>query len=250
MTTARRTRTIEQERAHRKARLVVTLRAFADAGFDEGAGGHVTARDPEDPDRFWINPFGRHFAHVRVEDLLLVDPEGTVVTGNGTVNPAGYAIHSRVHRARPDVVAAAHTHSVHGRAFAAFGRTLDPLNQDACAFYEDHEVFDEYGGVVLDWAEAERIAATLGQGKAIILRNHGLLTVGASVEEAAWWFLAMERCCQVQLLVEAAGGKPVLIGPAEARAARDVIGSPSIARLNFRPVREHVLATHPDLAGA
>jgi ribulose-5-phosphate 4-epimerase/fuculose-1-phosphate aldolase len=239
-------RTTEQEREHRKVNLVVALRAFGAAGFDEGAGGHITARDPGRPDHFWINPFGRHFGHVRVGDLLLVDHAGRVVEGNGRVNPAGYAIHSRIHLARPDVVAAAHTHSVYGRAFSTFGRRLEPLTQDACAFFDDHEVYDEYGGVVLEGEEGERIATTLGTGKAVILRNHGLLTVGGSVEEAAWWFLTMDRCCQVQLLVEAAGKAESIAAPA-AMAARDNIGTPAVARLNFRPVREHVLATQPDL---
>lgn len=240
-------RTTAEERDHRRLQLVVALRAFAQAGFDEGAGGHLTARDPGRPDHFWINPFGRHFGHVRVRDLLLVDHDGAVVEGEGKVNPAGYAIHSRIHRAHPDVVAVAHTHSVYGRAFSALGRLLEPLTQDACAFYEDHAVHDEYGGVVLDGDEGERIAATLAGHKAVILRNHGLLTAGGSVEEAAWWFLAMDRCCQVQLLVEAAAGKAEPIGPPAARAARDLIGSPAVARLNFRPVREHVLATCSDL---
>jgi ribulose-5-phosphate 4-epimerase/fuculose-1-phosphate aldolase len=242
----RKSRTTAEEREHRKHMLVVALRAFAQAKFDEGAGGHITARDPEHPDRFWINPFGRHFAHVKVGDLLLVDHEGEVLEGDGKVNPAGYAIHSRIHRARPDVVAAAHTHSVYGRAFSTLDRPLDPITQDACAFYEDHAVHADFGGVVLAGDEGTRIAETLGAHKAVILRNHGLLTVGGSVEEAAWWFLAMERCCQVQLLAEAAAGSPVLIDPETARATRDLMGSAGIARLNFRPVREHVLAASPD----
>jgi ribulose-5-phosphate 4-epimerase/fuculose-1-phosphate aldolase len=245
-TPARKVRTPGEEQEHRKHQLVVALRAFAQGGFDEGAGGHITARDPEHSDRFWINPFGRHFAHVKVGDLLLVDHDGEVLEGEGKVNPAGYAIHSRIHRARPDVVAAAHTHSVYGRAFSALGRPLDPLTQDACAFYEDHAVHAEFGGVVLAGDEGTRIAKTLAGHKAVILRNHGLLTVGGSVEEAAWWFLAMERCCQVQLLAEAAAGTPVPIDSETARATRDLMGSAGIARLNFRPVREHVLATSPD----
>jgi ribulose-5-phosphate 4-epimerase/fuculose-1-phosphate aldolase len=239
-------RSPEEERDHRKLRLVVALRAFAAAGFDEGAGGHITARDPIEPEHFWINPFGRHFGHVKVDDLLLVNHAGDIVSGRGRVNPAGYAIHSNIHRHRPEVTAAAHAHSTHGQAFATLGRLLDPLIQDACAFYEDHTLYEEYGGVVLEADEARRIAVTLGTAKAMILRNHGLLTVGSSVEEAAWWFLAMDRCCRVQLLAEAAG-EPKPIDPVTARATRDAIGTAGIARLNFRPVFEHIVATAPDL---
>jgi ribulose-5-phosphate 4-epimerase/fuculose-1-phosphate aldolase len=239
-------RTAEEERLHRQRRLAAALRLFADRGFDEGAGGHITARDPVRTDHFWVNPFGVHFGHVRVSDLLLVDHDGTVVEGEGKVNPAGYAIHSQLHAARPDVVAAAHTHSTYGRAWAALGRRLDPITQDACAFYERHEVFAEYTGVVLDLDEGKRIAQCLGDGYAVVLRNHGLLTVGGSVEEAAWWFVTMDRSCQVQLLAEAAGA-PHLIEPDAARAARAGIGTPGMARLNFRPLYADIVRRQPDL---
>jgi ribulose-5-phosphate 4-epimerase/fuculose-1-phosphate aldolase len=236
----------DPERLRRQQRLAATLRLFAELGYDEGAGGHMTARDPLRPDCFWINPFGMYFGHVRVADLLLVDAAGNVLEGSGRVNPAGFAIHAKVHEARPDVVSAVHTHSVHGRAFSTLGRLLDPLTQDACAFFEDHALFDDYTGVVLDEEEGRRIAKALGSAKGIILRNHGLLTVGGSVEEAGWWFVAMDRSCQVQLLAEAAG-TPVRIDEASARATREVIGSPEIARFNFKTMYAGILRRHPDL---
>lgn len=243
---ARPRRTPEQERLHRRQRLAAAVRIFADKGFDEGAGGHITARDTLRPDCFWVNPFGMSFRHVRVGDLLLVDHDGVVVEGSGRVNPAGFAIHSQIHAAHPHVVAAAHTHSTYGRAWSTLGRLLDPITQDACAFYDDHAVFDDYTGVVLDLDEGKRIAARLGGHKAVILRNHGLLTVGGSVEEAAWWFISMDRSCQVQMLAEAAG-RPLLIGPDGARAARDQIGSPALGRLNFRPLYAEAVRREPDL---
>jgi ribulose-5-phosphate 4-epimerase/fuculose-1-phosphate aldolase len=239
-------RTVEQEREHRKVMLTAALRLFARLQFDEGAGGHITVRDPEHPDRFWINPFGVHFGHVSTRGLLLVDGDGTVLEGAGRVNPAGFVIHSAVHAARPDVVAAAHAHSVYGRAWATLGRPLDPLTQDACAFYGDHAVFDEFSGVVLDHEEAKRIAARLAEHKAVILRNHGLLTVGTCVQEAAWWFVAMERCCQIQLLAEAAG-TPVPIDPEVARATAATMGTAAMARLNFRPLYADIVRSQPDL---
>src|SRR6185436_822666 len=197
--------TFAEERRHRKERLAAALRLFARYGFDEGVAGHVTVRDPEQPDHFWVNPFGMYFGHVRVSDLILVSHQGKVVEGRHPVNAAAFAIHSQVHAARPDVIAAAHSHSLHGKAWSALGRKLDPITQDACAFYDDHELFDDFTGVVLDVEEGKRIAHALGEKKAVILRNHGLLTVGHSVDEAAWWFITMERSCQVQLLADAAG---------------------------------------------
>ena len=114
------------ERLYRQQRLAAAFRLFARFGFDEGVAGHITARDPEDPDRFWVNPFGLHFGHISVSDLLLVDAEGDVVAGEGRLNGAAFAIHSQVHAARPDVVAAAHAHSLHGKAWSGLGRLLDP----------------------------------------------------------------------------------------------------------------------------
>ena len=237
---------IAAERQRRKGQLAATVRILARRGLDEGAGGHVTARDPEHPDRFWINAFGQPFSSVRVRDLLLVDHDGNVVEGNGRGNPAGYAIHSQIHAARPDVVSAVHTHSTYGRAWAAVGRGLDPITQDACAFFEDHAVHEEFPGVVLDRAEGKRIAGTLADGKAVILQNHGLLTVGRSVGEAAWWFVLMDKCCQIQLLAEAAGGaKPVSLE--SARGVAELMGTPAMGRFNFRPMYAEIVAAAPDL---
>src|SRR5437660_6140594 len=105
---------VEDERRHRKQRLAAAFRLFGQFGFDEGVAGHITARDPELLDHFWVNPFGMHFSQIRVSDLILVNSEGRVVEGNRMVNAAAFAIHSQVHEARPDVVAAAHAHSVYG----------------------------------------------------------------------------------------------------------------------------------------
>ena len=104
------------------------------------------------------------------------------------------------------MVAAAHAHSVHGKAWASLGRPLDPITQDACVFFEDHAVVSEGGGMVVveEWA-GKALARGLGPHKAAIHQNHGLFTVGQSVDEAAWWFITMERTCQAQLLAEAAG---------------------------------------------
>ncbi|MGH9065436.1 MAG: class II aldolase/adducin family protein, partial [Acidimicrobiales bacterium] len=175
------------ERLDRKQRLAAAFRLFARFGFSEGVTGHITARDPERLDHFWVNPFGMHFGLVKASDLILVNHRGEVVEGGRAVNAAAFAIHSQVHAARPDVVAAAHAHSLHGKAWSSLGRPLDPITQDACAFYGEHALFDDYTGVVLEAEEGKRLAHTLGDNKAVILRNHGLLTVGHSVDEAAWW---------------------------------------------------------------
>src|ERR1041384_585724 len=110
---------VEEERLHRKQRLAAAFRLFSRFGFDEGVAGHITARDPERTDHFWVNPFGMHFGHIRVSDLILVNDHGEVVEGDRLVNRAAYAIHSQVHAARPDVVAAAHAHSLYGKTLSS-----------------------------------------------------------------------------------------------------------------------------------
>ena len=236
----------EQERLHRKQQLAVAFRVFARFGFDEGVAGHITARDPERHDHFWVNPFGRHFALMRVSDLILVNDKGEVVEGNAFVNGAAFAIHSQVHAARPDVVAAAHSHSVYGKAFSSLGKLLDPLTQDSCIFYEDHDLFDDYTGVVLDLEEGKRIAHALGDTKALILRNHGLLTVGHSVEEAAFWFVAMDRTCQAQLLADAAGDT-VKIDAHNAAVTHQQVGSPIAGKFSFSGLYDLVVTQEPDV---
>ena len=241
-------RSVEDERAHRKEQLAVAFRLFARFGFDEGIAGHITARDPGDPERFWVNPFGMHFGLIKASDLICVDATGNVVEGDAEVNRAAFAIHSQVHAARPDVVAAAHSHSMHGKAFSALGKLLDPITQDACAFYEDHGLFDDYTGVVLDTEEGKRIGAALGDKKAVILRNHGLLTVGQSVEEAAYWFIAMDRSCHAQLLADAAG-QTVKIDHEQAQLTRRQVGGNVAGWFGFQPLCDLVLAEEPDLRG-
>jgi ribulose-5-phosphate 4-epimerase/fuculose-1-phosphate aldolase len=237
---------VEEERLHRKQRLAAAFRLFAQFGYDEGVAGHITARDPERLDHFWVNPFGVDFARIRVSDLVLVDDAGEIVEGKGMLNRAAYAIHSQVHRARPDVVAAAHSHSLYGKAWSTLGRRLDAITQDHCDFYDDHAVYDAYGGVVLGLDEGERIAEALGSTKAAILRNHGLLTVGQSVDEAAWWFVRMEQCCHVSLLAEAAG-TPVLIDDAAARQVYAEQGTHIAGWFTFQPLYERIVAAQPDL---
>lgn len=236
----------EERRLHRKQRLAAAYRLFGKFGFDEGVAGHITARDPEHIDHFWVNPMGMSFKQIKVSDLLLVNHDGKVVEGEGLLNGAAFTIHSHIHRARPDVVAAAHSHSIHGKAWSALGRKLDPITQDACAFYDDHVVLEDFTGVVLETGEGERIATGLGSNKACILQNHGLLTVGQSVEEAAWWFITMERSCQAQLLAEAAG-TPKLIDDENARKTCEVVGSSLAGWFSFQPLYNVIVAEQPDL---
>jgi ribulose-5-phosphate 4-epimerase/fuculose-1-phosphate aldolase len=231
----------DDERRERKHKLAAALRIFGRFGFDEGVAGHFTVRDPERTDHFWVNPFGRSFKQMRVSDLILVNHSGDIVEGEGLLNAAAFAIHSQIHKNLPHVTAAAHTHSLYGKTWSAMGKLLDPLTQDSCAFYNDHVLFDDFTGVVLDTSEGERIATALGTKKAAILQNHGLLTVGSTVEETAWWFITMERTCQSQLLADAAGD-PVKIRPEIAELTSKQVGNPQGGWFSFKPLYDVLMA--------
>lgn len=132
-------RTASSSRLYHKQHLAAAFRVFARQGFDEGVAGHISLRDPEHRDRFWINPLSKHFSQIRVSDLVLVDDEGRVLPGGAQlpINGPAFAIHSEIHKARPDLNAACHAHSVYGKAFSTFGRVIEPIYQDAIRFYDD-----------------------------------------------------------------------------------------------------------------
>jgi ribulose-5-phosphate 4-epimerase/fuculose-1-phosphate aldolase len=239
--------TVEEERTHRKARLAGAMRLFGRFGFSEGVAGHITARDPEHPELFWVNPFGMSFRHIRCSDLILVDHEGNVVYGDHPVNRAAFVIHSAIHQARPDVVAAAHAHSPYGKSFSSLGIPLAPLTQDSCIFYDDHTVISAQGGAVVFEVEAgKELAAAFPRGKAAIHQNHGLFTVGQTVDEAAFWFISMERSCQAQLMAMAAGD-PIEINDEYATYTAQQTGFPLAGWFSFQPLWEEISRSEPDL---
>ena len=242
---------VEEERAHRKAKLAAAFRMFSKAGLDEGVAGHVTVRDPEFPDSYWVNPFGMHFSMVKSSDLVRVDHEGNVVEGERAVNGAAVAIHCAVHAARPDVVAAAHAHGPYGKTLSSLDMTIEPLTQDACAFYDDIGTYTDYRGVVLSSEEGQRIGRALGDKKAVILRNHGMLTVGETVDSAAWWFLTLERTSQAQLIAYSAatglGSPPIQIDAEEAAATRGQVGFELAGWFQFQPIWERISKDNPDI---
>lgn len=233
---------VAAERDYLKKKLCGAFRIFGKFGFSEGVAGHITVRDPELTDHFWVNPFGVSFNQMIPELLLLVNHNGDVVEGNLPLNRAAFAIHSQIHAARPDVVAAAHTHSIYGKAFSALGQKLAPITQDVCAFYEDHALFNDYTGVVNELEEGKRIAENLGDYKAAILQNHGLITVGQSIDEAAWWFITMERSCQAQLLAMQTGMPLTEIRHDVAMKTRQELGFPLAGYFQFQPLWQDISA--------
>ncbi|KAH8659640.1 class II aldolase [Ilyonectria robusta] len=217
------------------------FRVFARKGYTEGTSGHISVRDPVDPNTFWINPLGVHFGMLKASDMVQIDEDGQVIGGNKTaVNAAGFMIHSAIHRARPDIHAACHTHSKYGKAWSTFGRPLDIISQDTCNFWGTQSVYKAFGGVVLGEQEGQRIVEALGdKGRVIVLQNHGILTAGGTVDEAAYLYTLMERSCEVQLLVESAGLPKNYIGEKEAEFTAKVNADPETLYTEFQPDFEY-----------
>lgn len=240
---------VDAERLYLKQRLVAACRAFDLEGFDYGFAGHLTIRDPARPELYWTNPMCVHFAQVKVSNLILVDHSGHVIEGDYAVNRAGFVLHAAVHEANPDILAMCHAHTVYGTAFAALGRPLDPISQDAAAFFEDHIVIkDEAGQVAVEEKAGLAVADWFKGVKAAIHQNHGLLTASRhSIEAAAFWFIALERCCRQQLLVDATGQTPLLIPPDRSRYSREHVGSEYIGWLHFQTIYDHLAKTQPDM---
>jgi ribulose-5-phosphate 4-epimerase/fuculose-1-phosphate aldolase len=227
----------EALRLHRKRRLALAYRIFGALRWGSLGDGHISARDPQRPDHFWLARYGVPFADLTIDDLVLVGPDGSVVEGEGFINVSAHSIHWPVHEARPDIVSAAHTHTPYGTPFCALVEPLRPISQESTAFFEDHAVFDDEEVDIASTEGGKRIAHALGANRAVLLRNHGTLTVGGSVDEAIGWYVMLERACEVH--VKTPQGTP--ISDAAARIAKEKAGTVTAGWQVFQwLLRQHV----------
>lgn len=233
-------------RQYRKQQLAVAYRWLGQKGFEELGAGHISARDPERLDCFWLVRRNVPFTEVRVSDLVLVGPDGTVVEGDGIINMTAYNIHMPIHDARPEVSAVAHLHSPAGVAWSTLMRPVEPITQEACAFYRDHVIYDQEYVMVETVEQGQTIMDALGGNRAAILRNHGLLTVGESVAEAAAWFLQLERVCQTHIDAYSVG-QPVPLSDAMAKEVYASIGVPMEGWHMFQPYFHQIVNQQPDV---
>ncbi len=217
------------ERRRIREQLVLGYRLFASLKYGDLGDGHISVRDPERADHFWMLRYGVSFHAARLGDTVLVAPDGSTVDDEAIgarpapINTTGYYIHHPIHQARPDVTAAAHVHTPWGTALSTERRLLEPANQEATQFFEMHALFDDEEVQVLSPDGGKRIAVALGDMRAIILANHGLLTTGRSVADAVGWLVSMERAAEVQLKAR----NPVILSAEAARIARDDLVRPN-----------------------
>lgn len=236
-------RTHEGERAWRKHVLVVALRTFGDKGYDSGLAGHFTVRDPEYPDRFWVNPMDQHLSLMTEADLVLVGHDGVIHAGDRPANSGAFSVHAAIHAARPDIISSIHTHLTYSKVLAMGGSVIRPTTQDSCVFYDDMGVYEAYDGVPGERRIGEEIMAVMGRKNSVIMKHHGALTVGPSVEAAAFLFLELEKCAQDQILAEQRYGANLPeMDPAVARKTHDYLTSPQALWLSFQS--EYALTCH------
>lgn len=166
---------------------------------------HISLRLPGPDHHFLINPYGLLFEEITASSLIRVDLDGNPVEAPGArVNPAGFVIHSAIHRAREDALCVLHTHSRAGCAVAALDEGLLPVNQMSLEFY-NRVSYHDYEGIALNLDEQKRLTADLGECNALILRNHGLLTVGQTAAEAFLRMFYLDKACEIQVTAAAAG---------------------------------------------
>ena len=178
--------------------LAAAYRLAALFGWDDTLYTHFSVRLPGVEPRFLINPFGLMFEEIRASDLIVVDMHGRVVEGNADYNIAGFTIHSAVHMARADAHCVIHTHTLAGMAVAAADNGLAQLNQISAEFHQ-RVGYHTYEGIALDLGERERLVASLEDNIALILRHHGLLSVGASVADAFYVMYYLNKACEIQV---------------------------------------------------
>lgn len=194
-----RAQTADSVREERKRQVALGYRLFAALGWGDLGDGHISARDPERTDCFWLLDVDTPFGEASPEKLVLVLPDGSVKGGSGRTNLPAYYIHYPILAARPDITSVAHTHTSYGTPFSASATAFEPITQEACIFHDDHAVFDDEEVQVQSVDCGERIARDLGRNRGIVLRNHGLLTVGATPKHAVAWFVMMERVAEAHL---------------------------------------------------
>ena len=206
----------DETRTARKREVALGYRLLAAQGWGDLGDGHISARDPERQDCFWMLRYDVSYHEAKISDLVLVGPDGGLVEGSGHINTAAYYIHHPILAARPEAVSACHVHTGWGTPFSAEVRPILPITQESCLFFEDHAIFDDEEVQIQSAEGGKRIAVALGSYRAVILRNHGLLTATDSVAETVGLFVEMERVAEVHM--KARNAKP--ISPEAARYAR------------------------------
>jgi ribulose-5-phosphate 4-epimerase/fuculose-1-phosphate aldolase len=224
--------TLTDNNSSLKRDLAYACRILAAEGQGDNIFGHVTAREPG-ADRFWMKPTAMGLEEITPGDLILLEYDGRVVEGTRPRHEE-FPIHAEVFRARPDVTCVVHTHPKFGIAFAARGGQLRPIGHEGSFFWPPGvPVFDKFTDLVRTRAQGEAVASALGAGRAVFLRNHGVVVAGTTIAECIWLALALERGAELQLLAQGSADAPFLHTPEDEARQKQAIMYPERARAVF-----------------
>lgn len=229
-----------------REKLALTCRILFDAGHDSGLAGQITCRadTPDAAGTYYTQQLGLGFDEIAPSNLIHVDQDLQVVSGQGIPNPAN-RFHTWIYRQRPDVNCIIHTHPAHVAALSMLEQPLAVSHMDMCPLYDDCAFLEAWPGVPVGNEEGEIIANALGDKRAILLAHHGQLVVGKTVEEACMLALLIERAARLQLLAMSAGSiKP--IPPELGREAHDWISTPKRDTVTFNYYARRALRRHAD----
>ena len=202
-----------------REKLIHAGRVLVDEGQGDYVWGHISARLPGNPNRFLMKPGCLGIEEMTEDNIITVDIEGEKVAGPWPRHNEVY-IHSEVMRARPDINCVIHTHPEHAIAFSSLGKTLAAMSNDGTMFSAGVPIFSETTDLITDQPRGKAVAKTLGKGNVLILRNHGIVTAGETIEHAVFLAIKLERACRIQLLAEQAGGPKLFVKEEELAAKR------------------------------
>jgi len=210
----------------------------------EGQGdltrGHVSVRVPGDPSLFFMKPHSRGFDEITLENIVICNLEGEKVGGGGRRHSEVF-IHSEIFKARPEINSVIHSHPTHAVALSATGKALRPISQPSVAFSDGLPYFNDTINLIRNKELGAGVARALGSCKAVLMRNHGVALVGATVEESTILAIMLDNACRIQLLAEAAGGIGEVFPPEDVRELHDAITRPAQYTINFEFLRRKVL---------
>ena len=202
-----------------RAKLINAGRVLVDEGQGDYVWGHISARLPDDPNKFLMKPGCIGIEEMTDDNIITVNIEGDKVSGDWPRHNEVF-IHSEVLRARSDVNCVIHTHPEHAVAFSSLGKELVPVNNEAGYFYKKLPVFSETTDLIVNQERGKAVARTLGDKGALILRNHGIVTAGSTIEHAVFLAIKLEKACRIQMLAEQAGGPKLFVKEEELAAKR------------------------------
>jgi ribulose-5-phosphate 4-epimerase/fuculose-1-phosphate aldolase len=219
-----------------RRKLIDAGRILDSLGQGDLTRGHVSIRVPGDPTHFYMKPHSFGFEEITPENIVLCNLEGEKISGGGRKHSEVY-IHSEIFKARPDVMSVIHAHPTYAVAWSVTGKPLQPISQPGIAFADGVPYFTDTVDLIRSTEMGAGVARALGSHKAVLMRNHGVAVVGATVEEATILTIMLDNAAQIQLLAEAAGGPGPMFDAGSIQRLHDNITRPEQYTINFEYLR-------------